>query len=517
MKTAVIIGAGPAGLTAAHELLKSGAAHPIVMECSNDIGGISKTVEHNGNRIDIGGHRFFSKNDEVMRWWQEILPLQGAPAKDEILLNEKPSHSGVADPERDDNVMLVRRRVSRIYYLRHFFSYPISLAWSTFANMGLWRTLKVGMGYLATLFHRLPETSLENFYINRFGKPLYRMFFEDYTEKVWGVHPSRLGADWGSQRVKGISIMALIKDVLKKKFARNTDVAQKNVETSLIEQFIYPKHGPGQLWSAVARQIQERGGDVRLNSLVEQINVEGNRVVSVVANGETVPCDHLLSSMPIKDLVEAIRGIDVPDDVRSIAQNLPYRDFITVGLLVNKLKIKNQTKLRTFANRVPDTWIYIQERDVRIGRLQIFNNWSPYMVADYENTMWIGLEYFCSEGDAMWNASDAEFIDMAIAELVKIDILADKNDVLDSVRLKVKKAYPAYFGSYAQLPTVRAFLDRIENLYCIGRNGQHRYNNMDHSMLSALAAARNIAANSTSKENIWNVNTDSAYHESSKS
>lgn len=522
MKKAIIIGAGPAGLTAAYELLKKSDVHPIVLEATDEIGGISKTVEYKGNRIDIGGHRFFSKNDEVMRWWQDMMPLQNRPSRDQILLKQQPDFAaeGIdtarqdADPEQTDRVMLLRHRVSRIYYLRHFFNYPISLAWQTFANMGLWRTIKVGFGYIATLFRKLPETSLENFYINRFGRPLYSMFFEDYTEKVWGVHPSKLGADWGSQRVKGISIMALILDVFKKKLSKPKSIDQKNVETSLIEQFIYPKLGPGQLWNIVADEVQRLGGEVRMNSEVRKINVSDGKVVSVEVGGETIECDYLISSMPLKDLIAAVNGMEVPQEVSETAATLPYRDFITVGLLVDKLKIKNHTKLKTYADRVPDTWIYIQERDVRIGRLQVFNNWSPYMVSDFEGKLWIGLEYFCTEGDDMWEASDEQFISRAIDELIKIDILERREDVADAVRIRVKKAYPAYYGSYYNIDKVKAFLDTIPNLFCVGRNGQHRYNNMDHSMLSAMEAVKNILGGVTTKENIWSVNTEKEYHES---
>lgn len=514
-KEVVIIGAGPAGLTAAYEFLSKTEIHPIVMEETEEIGGISKTVEHNGNRIDIGGHRFFSKNDTIMNWWQNIMPTQNKPSKDEILLNLKPKfiNENGEDPEKNDRVMLIRHRVSRIYYLRHFFNYPISLAWQTFANMGILRTIKVGFGYIVAMFHKLPETSLENFYVNRFGRPLYEMFFEDYTEKVWGIHPSKLGADWGAQRVRGISIIALVLDVFKKKLRKPKNIEQKNVETSLIEKFIYPKYGPGQLWQLVAKDIEKMGGKVNLNSCVDKINIEGNRVVSVEVKGETFKCDYLISSMPIKDLIISLKGANVPNDVFEIANKLPYRDFITVGLLVDKLKIKNRTKLKTYEERIPDTWIYIQERDVKIGRIQVFNNWSPYMVNDYENKMWIGLEYFCTEGDEMWNTSDENFIKKAIDELVKIDILDKREDVCDSVRIKVKKAYPAYYGSYKNIDRVRNFLDNIENLYCVGRNGQHRYNNMDHSMLTAMEAVNNIKEGIYSKQNIWSVNTEEEYHE----
>jgi protoporphyrinogen oxidase len=490
--------------------------HPIVFEATDAIGGISQTVRYKGHRMDIGGHRLFSKNKQVMDWWENIMPLQGMPAFDDILLNEqdKSFAAGGPDPGKEDRVMLFRRRVSRIFFLRKFFDYPISLKWETFANMGIWRTMRAGVDYVITKVHKKPNTSLENFYINRFGKTLYSLFFEDYTEKVWGIHPSELGADWGSQRVKEISVSAVLKNMLIRKFSPRENV--KETETSLIEQFIYPKYGPGQLWETVADEIRRSSGEIHLQSEVKKIHVTGNRVLSVdyEKEGELVnaPCDYLLSSMPIKDIVAAIAGIDIPEEVRRIAQALPYRDFITVGLLVKKLKIQNKTKIKTYNNRIPDTWIYIQERDVKIGRLQIFNNWSPYMVADYKNTVWMGLEYFCAEGDEMWNMDEADFIRMAIDELVKIDVI-DKHEVLDAVRVKVKKAYPSYFGSYYELEKVRDFLDRIENLFCIGRNGQHRYNNMDHSMLTAMEAVNNIKENKTDKSNVWAVNVDVSYLE----
>ena len=518
MKKAVIIGAGPAGLTAASELLEKTDIRPVVLEATDTIGGISRTVQYKGNRMDIGGHRFFSKNKEVMDWWTDLMPLQGARSKDDILLglDDKPLAPGGPDPEKEDRVILLRHRVSRIFFLRKFFDYPISLSKSTFVNMGLGRTVKAGLGYLAAVVRKRPETSLENFYINRFGKPLYSMFFEDYTEKVWGVHPSRLGADWGSQRVKGISIAAVVKDMFNKALGRKSAAGDK-VETSLIEQFIYPKYGPGQLWETVARDVEARGGEVRKEAEVVAIHVADGRVTGVDYRGSdgtlaSEACDELLSTMPVKDLVAALRGIEVPKDVARIARELPYRDFITVGVCVRKLKITNHTKIRTYDSRVPDTWIYVQERDVKVGRLQIFNNWSPYMVKDYEHTMWIGMEYFCSEGDALWEMSDEDFIRMATGELAAIGVV-DPEDILDVCRVKIKKAYPAYFGSYYELDKVRSFLDGIDNLWCLGRNGQHRYNNMDHSMLSAMECVRNLEGGVRSKENVWNVNTEKEYHE----
>jgi protoporphyrinogen oxidase len=455
-----------------------------------------------------------------MQWWREVMPIQGKTSKDDLLVpTDKELIANGPDPEAADRVMLIRRRISRIFYLRNFFEYPISLKVETFRNMGFVRTMKAGFGYMWSVIFKRKENSLEDFYINRFGKPLYKMFFEDYTEKVWGVHPSELGADWGAQRVKGLSLSGVLIHIIKKLFSSKQTIEQKDAETSLIEQFIYPKLGPGQLWETVASDIETKGGDVYKNCKVTGIRIENNRVINVETeeNGitHTRPCDYLFSSMPVKDLVAAIKGIEVPGEIRKIAEELPYRDFITVGLLVNKLKIKNKTKIKTYKERVPDTWIYIQERDVKIGRLQLFNNWSPYMVDDYENKMWIGLEYFCTEGDAMWNMPPDEFIRMAIDELVKIDIV-ERQDICDSVQLKVKKAYPSYYGSYYQLDKVIAFLSGIENLYCIGRNGQHRYNNMDHSMLTAMTAIDCMLAGKSDKSVIWEVNTEEEYHESKK-
>lgn len=517
-KIAVIIGAGPAGLTAAYELLQRTDIKPILLEADDCVGGISRTVLYNGNRMDIGGHRFFSKNDRVVEWWNTIMPMQGAPSRDEILIGEVMrdlSTAGV-DPEHDDRVMLRRRRVSRIFFNRRFFDYPISLKFSTFRNLGLWRTVCASFGYLLARIVPRRERTLEDFYINRFGKTLYSLFFETYTKKVWGKHPSEIGADWGSQRVKGLSVTGIIKNAIRRLFPR-VDTSQKGVETSLIENFLYPKYGPGQLWEIVANEVSAAGGEVQLNSRVVHVNVENGKAVSVdvvLSDGsqQRLHCDYLFSTMPLAQLVPSLQGILVPDAVADVAQGLPFRDFITVGLLLDSVKIKNETKLRTFANRPPDTWIYIQERDVKVGRIQIFNNWSPYMVADYENTLFIGLEYFCNEGDELWQMSDELLSFMAVDELVKMDII-EHSALLDSVCVRMKKAYPAYFGTYDRLSEVRCFIDSIDNIYCLGRNGQHRYNNMDHSMLTAMVAVDNIVNNVSDKSNIWSVNTESDYHE----
>ena len=506
MKTAVVIGAGPAGLTAAYELKKRGGNdwRIVVLEESASIGGISRTAVHGHCRIDIGGHRFFSKSNEVNDLWKELMPIQGQPSKDDLILNRPcNTENGGPDPEKEDRVMLRRHRVSRIYYLRHFFDYPISIKPATFIAMGLWRTWKAGWSYLYSAFFKRPEKSLEDFYINRFGKVLYQMFFEDYTEKLWGVHPSKISPEWGAQRVKGLSLWKAILNIFIPKDCKK--------ETSLIEEFIYPKKGPGQLWESLADDLRARGVELRLESKVVSVQINNPTISAVrLEGGETIACDALFSSMPIKDLVAAFD--DKPAEVDRIASALPYRDFITVGILVDRLAIRNKTKLKTVNDIVPDTWIYVQERDVRMGRIQVFNNWSPYMVDDVTKHVWIGLEYFCAEGDEFWTMDDKAFIDLAVGELRKIGVLGADTPVLDSVRIRVKKAYPAYFGTYAEFGKVRAWLDGFANLYCIGRNGQHRYNNMDHSMLCGMMAARALLTGKNKSE-VWKVNTEEEYHE----
>jgi protoporphyrinogen oxidase len=497
-KRAIIIGGGPAGLTAAIHLLDDGTNKPIVFEEQGRIGGISATIEYNGNRMDLGGHRFFSKSDEVMNWWTSKLPL-----------SEKP------DIDTNSQVMLLRKRVSRIFYLRKFFDYPISIKWKTFANMGLKRTVSGGVGYISAKLFQRTENNLEDFMINRFGAPLYHMFFEDYTKKVWGKHPRDLSPEWGAQRIKGLSLFRVMVQAVKNIWKRPSDITQKDMETSLIEQFMYPTFGPGQLWETVATEILERGGEIHLNTRVDKILFYDGKpyaVEVVTGTGErmTIEGDVVFSSMPIKDLVVAATGISVPKNVAALAAALPYRDFITVGLLVDKIKLKDENAKND--SLIPDCWIYIQEKDVQIGRLQIFNNWSPYMVKDPEKTVWMGLEYFCNEGDELWNLADTDFIALAIREMVKLGII-DNESVLDATRIKVKKAYPGYFGAYDHFTQIRDWLDDIPRLYCMGRNGLHRYNNMDHSMLTAKEAVRLFLEGNSDKSSIWAVNSEESYHE----
>ena len=515
---AVIIGAGPAGLTAALELIRTTRIRPIVLEASGEVGGISRTVCHNGNRMDLGGHRFFSKSDWVMNWWQEILPIDAAANASLDLTYQNKTTSvqvaGSALESDDDRRMLVRSRLSRIFFLRRFFDYPIKMNASTASKLGLWRLTKVALTYgWIMLFPRTPEKNLEDFMINRFGRELYETFFKDYTHKVWGIPCDQISADWGAQRIKGLNISKALWHAVKQVFKRSTGVSQKGTETSLIEQFLYPKFGPGQMWQEVARMVTEAGGEIRYNQEVTKVETRDGKAVAVSgtdkASGEQfrIDCDYAVSTMPVRELVKGMN--DVPAEVRKVADGLMYRDFLTVGLLVKKSDV-----LKTDGQALPDNWIYIQEKDVRIGRLQIFNNWSPHLVKD-EDTMWMGLEYFCNEDDDLWQMNDAELIKFGAAELSKIGMLTGSN-VLDGTVVRVPKAYPAYFGSYDQFDVVRRYTDTIGNLFLVGRNGMHRYNNQDHSMLTAKLAVEAIASGAASKDPLWDVNIDDEYHEEKK-
>lgn len=526
-KKAVIIGAGPAGLTAAYELLKSTDIKPVILEKSGDIGGISKTINYKGNRMDIGGHRFFSKSDRVMNWWLNIMPIQKTEETYTTITYQRKQRTIVQEETylhaNSDNkqVMLVRKRLSRIYFLRKFFTYPIQLSFDTLRKLGLFRTLSILLSYLyAQLIPRKPEKSLEDFLINRFGRQLYLLFFKDYTEKVWGVPCNEISAEWGAQRIKGVSISKAIQHAAQTIFKKNkkgsNDISQKDTETSLIEQFLYPALGPGQLWEEVARQIEVLGGIIIKNQDVKAIDISNGKVNSVVTinsvTGEKTEYegDYFFSTMPVQELIAGING-QVPEDVQQIAAGLQYRDFITVGVLLEKLSYTNRQTGNTKSLDLKDTWIYIQEKDVKVGRLQLFNNWSPYMV-NKPGTQWVGMEYFCNENDEFWSLSDEEIKRIAVAELEKMG-LAQVQDVLDSTVHRVEKTYPAYFGTYNQFDKVRSFVDQIENLFLVGRNGMHKYNNADHSMLTAMTAVDNIRAGITGKENIWAINTEQEYHE----
>jgi protoporphyrinogen oxidase len=547
-KRAIIIGAGPAGLTAGLELLRRTGIQPIVLEASGEIGGISRTIRYKGNRMDIGGHRFFSKSDRVMQWWIDLMPPEVAaqeiayqgkrrvvavPARlteepvlrgvgpivktnvDESELSVEALMEAATDPD-PDLVMLIRPRKSRIYYLRKFFDYPITVTATTLGNLGVTRTLRVGASYLLSRVSQIrPEKSLEDFLINRFGRELYLTFFKSYTEKVWGTPCDEISAEWGAQRIKGLSLTTAVKHFLKKSFSRpaKEDVSQKGTDTSLIERFMYPKFGPGQLWEHVAGLVQEKGGEVLLGWKVDAVHCDGKHVVAVDAVNEagerrTFTGDYFFSTMPMRELVRAMDA-PVSENVREVAEGLQYRDFITVGLLVDRLKVKELD-----GGLLKDTWIYVQEPDVILGRLQIFNNWSPYLVADPAK-VWIGLEYFCYDTDELWKMDDEALKRFAIAEVAKIGIL-NAEDVSDGHVVRVPKTYPAYLGTYDRFDELREFTDGFENLFLVGRNGMHKYNNQDHSMLTAMTVVDGIVAGKVDKAALWGINTEQEYHEEKK-
>ena len=521
-KVVAIAGAGPAGLTAALELLRRSDVVPLVFDSDDQVGGISKTINYRGNRMDLGGHRFFSKSDWVMRWWQDILPVADDPVHPSTLRMSYQGQSktftpSIGPPASSEAVMLVRQRLSRIFHRRRFFDYPLKLNSDTLRKIGFFETCRIGLSYGRAQWAPIkPERTLEDFFKNRFGDRLYRTFFKDYTEKVWGVQCSEISAEWGAQRIKGLSAAKALAHALTSPF-RRLDTAQRQTETSLIERFLYPKLGPGQMWEEVARRVQQLGGRVHLKHRVIGILREGFRIAGIqVRDEETssvrlVPCEHLISTIPICDLTRFLRVEDSAVD--HIARGLPYRDFMTVGLLLRRMSGSRATGDGLSDNGMPpDNWIYIQEPDVKIGRLQIFNNWSPAMVAD-PGTIWLGLEYFCEEGDELWSMKDSRLIAFAAEELEKIGLI-DRRDVIDGTLVRVPKAYPAYFGQYAQFGTLRDYLDRFSNLYPVGRNGMHRYNNQDHSMLAADRAVEAIINHGQGKALIWDVNTEDEYHES---
>ena len=512
----VVIGAGPAGLTAAFELAAAGEKDVVVLEATREIGGLAQSVNYKGNRIDIGGHRFFSKSGWVMDWWLRMLPL-AAPEGGRLDLGYQGKSTTLearpAARESDPRVMLVRSRLSRIYFDGKFFDYPLKANLQTALKLGLRRCLAFAASYAwAMLFPRRPERTLEDFLINRFGRRLYLQFFKSYTEKVWGTPCENISAEWGAQRIKSLSIGKAIRHALLKPFRRGGGIGRAE-QTSLIERFLYPKYGPGQMWEVVAERLRELGVRIVFDSRVAALEHEGGRVRAVRAvhadgRAERYEADFVISTMPVRDLVLGLQPA-APAAVHAIAAGLEYRDFVIVGLLYRRL-MRNPAGQGPL-NLVPDNWIYVQESGVEVGRLQIFNNWSPYLVKD-AGTVWVGMEYFCREGDALWRKSDPELVRQALDELARLR-LGDPADHLDATVLRMPKAYPGYYGSYGSFGEVRAYLDAFPNLFLVGRNGMHRYNNQDHSMLSAKRAAEAILSGSADKAPIWAVNIDDEYHE----
>ena len=461
-----------------------------------------------------------------MNWWLEHVPLEDTTSTRTRITYQQQTRtvafagtSALAQANKIDRdpdvVMLVRPRRSRIYFQRRFFTYPIQLSRDTLSKLGAVRTARIAFSYLRSLLFPIrPVKNLEDFFIDRFGWELYATFFKSYTEKVWGVPCHAISAEWGKQRIKGLSVTKAIAHQFKKILMRkSSDFRQRRTETSLIEQFLYPKYGPGQMWEEVARKVQLLGGRILRNVQVTTITVDDRRIQSVCAvdaAGHKVvfQAEFAFSTMPMKELVRALDCL-VPDAVREISEGLQYRDFITVGLLLKSLLTKDSNE--PLRKLISDNWIYIQEPGVFAGRVQIFNNWSPHLVAD-QDQVWLGVEYFCYDTDAIWKLDNAAMARLAQEELHKIGII-DQAEVLDWHVERVPKSYPAYFGTYDRFDVLREYLDSFENLFVIGRNGMHKYNNQDHSMLTAMTAVDNIIAGETDRSKIWNVNTETEYHE----
>ena len=515
MAGVVIIGAGPAGLTAGLELLRAGHPDVTLLEASDAIGGISRTVNFKGNRIDIGGHRFFSKSDWVMDWWRQVLPVarpSGGSGAAQLAYQGQRRLLGPGEAtasEADESVMLIRNRQSRIYFGGQFFDYPLKPGLDLVRKMGPARCLQFAGSYVAAAARPIrPERTLEDFFINRFGRQLYRQFFKDYTEKVWGVPCRDISADWGAQRIKSLSIGSAVRQAVRK-LVTGSGNAQ---HTSLIESFLYPKYGPGQMWEAAAAEFERRGGRLLRGWTVDEIVRRDDRVERVVARDaqglrQAFEAGHVVSTMPIRELAQALRPAPEAPALE-IASGLEYRDFITVGLLYRRMS----PQVAGRARHVGDNWIYIQEPGVKVGRVQVFNNWSPHLVAD-PDTVWLGLEFFARDDDALWGMDDGALKQLAVREMQQLG-LADEAELLDATVLRQPKAYPGYFGAaFQRFDELRRWLDGLANLYLCGRNGMHRYNNQDHSMLSARLAAQAILGGGGGREAIWAVNIDDDYHE----
>jgi protoporphyrinogen oxidase len=460
----VILGAGPAGLTAALELARAGR-RAIVVERGQSVGGLARTEVYRGFRFDIGGHRFYTKSDEVQQLWSETL----------------------------GDEFLVRPRLSRIYYRGRFFRYPLQ-AFDTLRGLGPLEAVRALASYLWRSAVPLPaEDTFERWVVNRFGERLYLTFFKSYTEKVWGVPCSELRAEWAAQRLKDLSLGAVL--------LRAVGLSRKGPR-SLIEQFHYPRLGPGQLWEAVQALAEKSGAEVRLGAEVVGLEREGGKLRAVTVRDASgisrIEAAQVISSLPLRPFLGMLDA-PPPEKVRRAAAQLRHRDYLTVCLILKRKEL------------FPDNWIYVHDPSVRVARIQNFKNWSPDMVPDPEKTS-LGLEFFCTEGDPVWSLGDAELVELATRELAAIG-LARAEDVEDGCVFRVNHAYPIYDAGYrAELETVKAFLAGLDNCQTIGRNGLHRYNNQDHAALSGLLAARNVLLERR-RYDVWSIASDADYFE----
>lgn len=480
-KKIVIVGAGPAGLAAGFRLVEKTEAEVIIVEQTDMIGGLSRTVEFEGQRMDIGSHRFFTKSERVLNFWRQFLPFEGL--------------DNVSAASND--YVLRKSRLSRILFGRRLFKYPLKIGLKILFKFGFFKIIKIIFSYLRVrLFPIKKVKNLEQFFINRFGKALYQIFFKDYTKKVWGVACQQIPPDWGEQRIKGMSLKKTFFNLVSKLTGNN------NKEVSLTDYFYYPVLGSGYIYEKIAEQFCQKGGQILFNCRVVGVEKNNKEITKVFVNKnkkiEEINANILVSSMPIKELIGGLN--DVPKKIQTIANNLIYRDLIVVALVLNREDCD-----------LPDHWIYIQDKELTMGRIGFYHNFSSKMTANDDQVI-MGLEFFCNIGDTLWSKTDQELQKLALTELKKIELLKTNNLITAKV-IRERKAYPSYIGVYRKFYKIKKYLDSFTNLYLIGRNGMHRYNNMDHSVLSGLVAADNIIQNRKVKKNIWQVNTEKEYHE----
>ena len=489
-KTAIIIGAGPAGLACAYELIEKSDIKPIIIEQLPCVGGLSRTIYRNGMGVDIGGHRLHTNNEYIKSIWFKFLTIQNSPSIDDIFADRQNTYPKEGlDPETNDKVMLKRQRFSSIIYNSNFFPYPLKFSLETFLKLGLVTSFKAGCSYIKSMLFKRKEKSLEDFMVNRFGKVLYSIFFKDYTKKVWGLDPSQLSSEWGHQRIRKLSLFKTIINSILSQFK----FLKFKKETSLIDEFYYPKYGCSQLWDLMAEYIINNGGKILYESQCVGFNCHTDKILNVKyknKNNEVqeLNANYVISTMPIKDL---IKGLDAPYNIKQDALNLPYRDYILASFYTSDFKLKNTTNYKTVGNITPDCWIYLQEPDAIAARIQIMNNWSPYLVKDFKHKYLISLEYFANENDNFWSKSDDEIISIAQMEAQKYNLF-EPNNIIDSFIVREKKAYPTYYGTYKNIDKIKKFLAKYNNLYLAGRNGQHKYNNMDEAMICGINIAREI-------------------------
>ncbi|MBN2407688.1 MAG: NAD(P)/FAD-dependent oxidoreductase [Elusimicrobia bacterium] len=513
---AIIAGAGPAGLSFAYELLRKTGVMPIIYEKENMVGGLSRTFAFKGNMLDIGPHRFFSKYDKITQWWLDIMPIErNSSPGGSFPARNRPAAGAFPESGRKSAMMMLDRS-SSIYFLGKFIDYPISVSRKTVRALGVSRSLDIICSYiLARILPPKKDGTLESFFINRFGKKLYLMFFKDYTSKIWGVPCGEIDSQWGFQRVRGLSLARSVIDAMKNRLFRGGERHSGKTETSLIRRFMYPGLGSGSFWEETARMVTEKGGRIHLNHAVTGLKEKNGRItqaeVKDLSTGETftVNGDYFVSSMPVAELLAGFDG--PPPEVEGVAKGLRYRSMVLAGVLIDRKSIGSAARGKN-GRLVRDSWIYIQDSSLKLCRIQVYNNWSPHMLKNSED-VWLGLEYLCDEGDSLWKTDDRDMLELASDELKKVGFIK-KDGVVEGKVFRIKKAYPCYFGSYSQFYKIRGFTDSFENLFLIGRNGMHRYNNQDHAVMTAIAAAENIAGGIKDKKNIWSVNAEQEYHES---